>query len=41
MEWIGEPVHVVEGPSTNIKVTLESDLVFAELLLRKNEMGRK
>jgi 2-C-methyl-D-erythritol 4-phosphate cytidylyltransferase len=41
MEWIGEPVHVVEGPSTNIKVTLESDLVFAELLLRKKEMGQK
>jgi 2-C-methyl-D-erythritol 4-phosphate cytidylyltransferase len=39
MEWAGEPVHVVEGPSSNIKVTVESDLLFAELLLKKREAG--
>jgi len=35
MERAGEPVHVVEGPSSNIKVTVEADLAFAELVLRK------
>ena len=35
MEWAGEPVHVVEGPSSNIKVTVEADLAFADLVLRK------
>ena len=28
-------VHVVEGPSSNIKVTVETDLAFADLVLRK------
>jgi 2-C-methyl-D-erythritol 4-phosphate cytidylyltransferase len=35
MERAGEPVHVVEGPSSNIKVTVEADLAFADLVLRK------
>jgi 2-C-methyl-D-erythritol 4-phosphate cytidylyltransferase len=35
MERMGEPVHVVEGPSSNIKVTVEADLAFADLVLRK------
>ena len=35
MEWAGEPVHVVEGPSSNIKVTVEADLAFADLVLRR------
>ena len=35
MERMGEPVHVIEGPSSNIKVTVEADLAFADLVLRK------
>ena len=35
MEHVGQPVHVVEGPSSNIKVTVEADLAFADLVLRK------
>ena len=35
MEWAGQAVHVVEGPATNVKVTVESDLAFADLILRK------
>jgi 2-C-methyl-D-erythritol 4-phosphate cytidylyltransferase len=35
MERVGQPVHVVEGPSSNIKVTVEADLAFADLVLRK------
>lgn len=35
MERAGEPVHVEEGPSSNIKVTVEADLAFADLVLRK------
>ena len=35
MEQMGEPVHVIEGPSSNIKVTVEADLAFADLVLRK------
>ena len=34
MEWAGEPVHVLEGPTSNIKVTVEADLAFADLMLR-------
>ena len=34
MEWAGEPVHVLEGPASNIKVTVETDLAFADLMLR-------
>ncbi|MEK9534652.1 MAG: 2-C-methyl-D-erythritol 4-phosphate cytidylyltransferase, partial [Halieaceae bacterium] len=34
MEWAGEPVHVVEGPPTNIKVTVEADLAYVEMILR-------
>jgi 2-C-methyl-D-erythritol 4-phosphate cytidylyltransferase len=35
MEWAGQAVHVVDGPATNIKVTVEADLAFADLILRK------
>ena len=35
MERAGEPVHVVEGPSSNIKITVEADLAFADLVLRE------
>ena len=35
MERAGESVQVVEGPSSNIKVTVEADLAFADLVLRK------
>lgn len=35
MERAGQPVHVVEGPSSNIKVTVEADLAYADLVLRK------
>lgn len=35
MELAGFPVSVLEGPSTNIKVTLPIDLEFAEIILRR------
>ena len=35
MERAGERVHVIEGPSSNIKVTVEADLAFADLVLKK------
>ena len=35
MERLGYPVSVLEGPSTNIKVTLPGDLEFAEIILRR------
>ena len=35
MERLGYPVSVLEGPSTNIKVTLPADLEFAEIILRR------
>ena len=35
MERAGESVHVVEGSPGNIKVTVEADLEFADLVLRK------
>ena len=34
MEWAGEPVHVVEGPASNIKVTVEADLAYVDVMLR-------
>ena len=37
MEWAGSPVHILEGPSSNIKVTYEADLAFAELMLKRTE----
>jgi 2-C-methyl-D-erythritol 4-phosphate cytidylyltransferase len=37
MERAGQPVHVVEGASSNIKVTVEADLVFADMFLRAAE----
>ena len=35
MERAAQPVHVVEGASSNIKVTVEADLVFADVFLRE------
>ena len=35
MELAGFPVSILEGPSTNIKVTLPVDLEFAEIILRR------
>jgi len=35
MELSGFPVSILEGPSTNIKVTLPIDLEFAEIILRR------
>jgi len=35
MERLGYPVSLLEGPSTNIKVTLPADLEFAEIILRR------
>ena len=37
MERAGQPVHVVEGASSNIKVTVEADLVFADVFLKDAE----
>ena len=37
MERAGQPVHIVEGASSNIKVTVEADLVFADVFLRDAE----
>ena len=34
MEWAGEPVHVVEAPPSNIKVTVEADLAYVDMILR-------
>ena len=35
MERAGQPVHIVEGASSNIKVTVEADLVFADVFLKE------
>ena len=35
MELSGFPVSILEGPATNIKVTLPVDLEFAEIILRR------
>ena len=35
MERLGYPVSLLEGPSTNIKVTLPADLELAEIILRR------
>ena len=37
MERAGHRVHVVEGASSNIKVTVEADLVFADVFLKDAE----
>jgi 2-C-methyl-D-erythritol 4-phosphate cytidylyltransferase len=34
VESAGHPVHVVEGPSTNIKITAKSDLSLADAILK-------
>jgi len=34
MELAGYPVSILEGPSTNIKITLPADLEMAEIILR-------
>jgi 2-C-methyl-D-erythritol 4-phosphate cytidylyltransferase len=35
MELSGFPVAILEGPSSNIKVTLPIDLAFAEIILQR------
>jgi 2-C-methyl-D-erythritol 4-phosphate cytidylyltransferase len=35
VEWLGEPVKVVEGSPRNIKITYPQDLQLAQLLLKK------
>ncbi len=35
MELAGYPVSILEGPSTNIKITVPADLEIAEILLRR------
>lgn len=35
MELAGYPVSILEGPSTNIKITLPADLEIAEIILRR------
>ena len=35
MELAGHPVQVVNGPPTNIKITLPGDLEFAEIILKR------
>ena len=35
MELAGYPVSILAGPATNIKVTLPTDLEFAEIILRR------
>lgn len=35
MELAGYPVSILEGPSTNIKITLPADLEMAEIILRR------
>ena len=37
VEWLGEPVAVVEGSPHNIKITTPEDLVFAASLFQKEE----
>ena len=34
LEATGHPVHVVEGASTNIKITTKADLLLAEAILK-------
>jgi len=35
MELAGYPVSILEGPSTNIKITVPADLEIAEIVLRQ------
>ena len=35
MELAGYPVSILEGPSTNIKITVPADLEIAEIILRR------
>ena len=35
MELAGHPVQVVNGPATNMKITLPGDLEFAEIILKR------
>lgn len=39
VEWIGEPVAVVEGSETNIKLTYPMDLKMAELIVQLEQEG--
>jgi 2-C-methyl-D-erythritol 4-phosphate cytidylyltransferase len=38
VERLGKPVYLIEGESTNIKITVPEDLLFAEALARKRKL---
>lgn len=38
VEWIGQPVHVIEGEKLNFKVTLPEDVWLAETLIREGKV---
>lgn len=38
VEWVGQPVYVVEGEKLNFKVTLPEDVWFAETLIREGKV---
>jgi len=39
LEWLGQPVAMVEGGRTNLKVTVPEDLAMADFLLSKRSEG--
>ena len=39
VERLGVKIHLVEGESSNIKITRPLDLVIAERILEEREMG--
>ncbi len=41
VEWLGEPVYVVEGEPTNLKITHPSDLELAAALIEKREAASR
>jgi len=38
VEQMGQPIFVLDGESTNIKVTFPEDLIFAEALITKGKI---
>ncbi|MBT4485306.1 MAG: 2-C-methyl-D-erythritol 4-phosphate cytidylyltransferase [Candidatus Latescibacteria bacterium] len=41
VERLGHPVHIIEGDDFNIKITTQSDMKIAEVILNFLETGRK
>ncbi len=39
VEKLGIPIHLIEGEPENIKITFETDLLFAEMVLKKREFN--